>query len=115
MRESEPALPDYQADRDRHYSSGTGRNFPRQPEFYSSKEMFIENVQGGHMFNLVDALFGCAHTRCTLPITLNRSSEPQAKDATDRTGTYVVCLDCGKEFPYDWQQMRIIRPGKRVA
>ena len=24
-----------------------------------------------------------------------------------RTGTYVACLDCGKEFPYDWGEMRI--------
>jgi hypothetical protein len=32
------------------------------------------------------------------------------------TGTYVVCLDCGKEFPYDWSQMRIVSsPGERVA
>ena len=21
---------------------------------------------------------------------------------------YVVCLDCGKELPYDWQEMRVI-------
>ncbi len=24
------------------------------------------------------------------------------------TGTYVVCLDCGKEMPYDWKQMKIV-------
>lgn len=24
------------------------------------------------------------------------------------TGTYVVCLDCGKEFAYDWNQMRVL-------
>jgi len=29
-----------------------------------------------------------------------------------RTGTYVACLDCGKEFPYDWGEMRI---GKAVS
>jgi hypothetical protein len=22
-------------------------------------------------------------------------------------GTYVVCLDCGKEFAYDWAQMKV--------
>jgi hypothetical protein len=22
---------------------------------------------------------------------------------------YVVCLDCGKKFNYDWNQMRIVR------
>ncbi|MCC6856922.1 MAG: hypothetical protein IT158_00100 [Bryobacterales bacterium] len=27
-----------------------------------------------------------------------------------RTGTYVVCLDCGKEFPYDWKRLRMERP-----
>jgi hypothetical protein len=21
--------------------------------------------------------------------------------------TYVVCLECGKEFSYDWQQMKV--------
>jgi hypothetical protein len=24
-----------------------------------------------------------------------------------RQGTYVVCLDCGKEFDYDWKSMRV--------
>lgn len=24
-----------------------------------------------------------------------------------RSGTYVVCLDCGKEFAYDWNAMRV--------
>jgi len=27
-------------------------------------------------------------------------------DAT-RRGTYVTCLDCGKEFDYSWQDMRV--------
>jgi hypothetical protein len=29
--------------------------------------------------------------------------------------TYIVCLDCGKEFPYDWQKMKVVAPAKRVA
>ena len=24
------------------------------------------------------------------------------------TGTYVACLDCGREFPYDWQDMKVV-------
>jgi len=24
------------------------------------------------------------------------------------TGTYVVCLECGREFPYDWEEMKVI-------
>jgi hypothetical protein len=27
-----------------------------------------------------------------------------------RNGTYVVCLDCGKEFDYNWKDMRIGEP-----
>ena len=31
------------------------------------------------------------------------------------TGTYVVCLDCGKEFAYDWKEMKVLdaRPSRR--
>jgi hypothetical protein len=33
----------------------------------------------------------------------------QRKAAAAITGTYVVCLDCGKEFPYDWTTMKIVK------
>jgi RNA polymerase subunit RPABC4/transcription elongation factor Spt4 len=26
------------------------------------------------------------------------------------TGTYFVCLSCGKEFAYDWDNMKVIDP-----
>jgi RNA polymerase subunit RPABC4/transcription elongation factor Spt4 len=26
---------------------------------------------------------------------------------------YVVCLDCGKEFAYDWQEMKVITSPER--
>ena len=29
--------------------------------------------------------------------------------AASVTGTYVVCLDCGREFPYDWKEMKMVR------
>jgi predicted protein tyrosine phosphatase len=29
------------------------------------------------------------------------------------TGTYVVCLDCGKEFAYDWQEMKVVSGTQR--
>jgi len=28
----------------------------------------------------------------------------------NRHGTYVVCLDCGQEFRYDWKEMRVGEP-----
>jgi len=27
-----------------------------------------------------------------------------------RNATYVVCLDCGQEFNYDWKEMRVGQP-----
>ena len=55
---------------------------------------------------LLDAMFGCRHTRYSFPITVRAGScrTPQVQ----RTGTYVACLDCGKEFRYDWHEMRIV-------
>jgi hypothetical protein len=66
---------------------------------------------------LIDAVFGCRHARYSFPVTVRRATRrPQAAALT---GTYVVCLDCGKEFAYDWQQMHVItspeRHSERVA
>lgn len=33
----------------------------------------------------------------------------------ERGNTYIVCLDCGKEFPYDWQRMKVVAPAKNAA
>ena len=53
---------------------------------------------------VVDMFFGCWHKRYSFPITA-RAGQRRAEAAIP-TGTYVVCLDCGKEFPYDWRQMK---------
>jgi hypothetical protein len=59
---------------------------------------------------LVDAVFGCRHARYSFPVTVRRSARrPQAAALT---GTYVACLDCGKEFAYDWKEMRVITSPK---
>ena len=62
------------------------------------------------MTNLIDMLFGCWHKNVSFPITNKISSKPGQKrsEAASLTGTYVVCLQCGKEFPYDWEAMRIV-------
>lgn len=59
------------------------------------------------MFKLVDALFGCSHKRCTFPMTATKLDQPHSETAPP-AGTYVVCLDCGKEFPYDWERMKVV-------
>lgn len=58
----------------------------------------------GDMF---DMLFGCWHKRYSFPITTKKGSTP-LNEAARVTGTYVVCLDCGKEFPYDWSKMKVV-------
>jgi hypothetical protein len=47
--------------------------------------------------SLFNAMFGCTHQRTTFPQTPGRN----------KNATYVVCLDCGKEFAYNWNDMRV--------
>ena len=54
---------------------------------------------------MMDAVFGCRHARYSFPLTI-RANSRRATSAS-RVGTYVVCLDCGREFAYDWQEMRV--------
>jgi hypothetical protein len=63
---------------------------------------------GGHMFRSLFNLFlGCSHKKTTFPFTpLRRDAAPNAT----RNGTYVVCLDCGKELAYNWKEMRLVQP-----
>ena len=54
----------------------------------------------------LDTIFGCRHSNYSFPITIRPRS--RRNSAASLTGTYVACLDCGKEFPYDWQEMKVI-------
>ena len=60
---------------------------------------------------LMDAFFGCRHARYSFPITVRAGS--RRNPTAQRTGTYVACLDCGKEFRYDWQEMKIMESQTR--
>jgi hypothetical protein len=55
---------------------------------------------------LLSKVFGCWHSHYSFPITVKGGA--RRRGAAARTGTYVVCLDCGHEFPYDWQEMKVI-------
>jgi len=57
--------------------------------------------------SLFDFVFGCSHKRCSFPMTTRGAK--RRSPAAQLTGTYVVCLDCGKEFPYDWKAMKVVR------
>jgi hypothetical protein len=52
--------------------------------------------------SIFNVFFGCAHHRTTFPLTPGR--------ANGTARTYVVCLDCGKEFAYNWANMQIGEP-----
>jgi hypothetical protein len=65
--------------------------------------------------SLFDLVFGCSHKHCSFPITVR--GKLRRSEAASVTGTYVVCLDCGKEFAYDWNEMRLVssKPETRTA
>lgn len=48
---------------------------------------------------IIDTLFGCTHRNYTFPLK-------------DKKMDYVVCLDCGSEFEYDWAKMQ---RGKKIS
>ncbi len=50
---------------------------------------------------LLNLVFRCSHRRLTRPVT------PVSKAGVPHGETYVVCLDCGKQFAYDLNEMRI--------
>jgi len=58
---------------------------------------------------VLNSLFGCSHRKTSFPLTPSRRSSMPASNFSGqkRKGTYVVCLDCGKEFDYDWKRMRV--------
>lgn len=55
---------------------------------------------------------GCAHERTTFPLTPS-SRKVTSGRITAIAGAYVACLDCGKEFAYDWARMRVGEPVRR--
>ncbi len=55
---------------------------------------------------IFDVLFGCSHKHYSFPITAKPGV--RRSEAASVTGTYVVCLDCGKEFAYDWSRMKVV-------
>lgn len=54
---------------------------------------------------VLNLVFRCAHRHLTRPFT------PLSEQGLPHGETYVVCLDCAKQFAYDLKEMRI---GKAV-
>jgi hypothetical protein len=50
--------------------------------------------------------FRCHHRHLSWPRREKRINKP--------TDSYVICLDCGREFGYDWNQMHIVKEMRRI-
>ncbi len=62
---------------------------------------------------LFDIFFGCRHRHYTFPMTTKAVHDYFGTRLPSRT--YVVCLDCTKQFPYDWEQMKVIWTPENAA
>lgn len=66
--------------------------------YFQEKEVRILWFSGGAMIQRILALFlGCIHTTLSRPF--GRYTH----------GLYVVCLDCGRKFKYNWEKMEVER------
>jgi hypothetical protein len=54
--------------------------------------------------SVLNLLFRCSHRRLTRPMA------PVSKAGKPHSQAYVVCLDCGKQFEYDVNTMRMGKP-----
>ncbi len=50
---------------------------------------------------VLNLLFRCSHRRLTRPVAaVTKAGQPHSQ-------SYIVCLDCGKQFEYDLNEMKI--------
>ena len=55
------------------------------------------------------SLFSCSHKKTSLPITRPRKDREKNRVAN----IYVVCLKCGKELPYSFQDYKVIEDRRK--
>ena len=68
----------------------------------------VANTVRVRLGGLADWLYGCSHRRTTFPITLRAGVSVDGQQSA-QAETYVVCLECGRHFGYDWTTMRMTR------
>jgi hypothetical protein len=57
---------------------------------------------------------GCRHNRLTVPFSVEAARQSQTyrgsgEELPTDCSHYVVCLDCGRRFGYDWSEMKVIK------
>lgn len=55
--------------------------------------------------------FDCSHKNTSFPITLPKN----ARQLAIPSRTYIVCLECGRELPYSWDKMRVMKRREQAA
>jgi hypothetical protein len=70
------------------------------------------NTMRVRLMGLASWLFVCEHGRTTFPMTLRADVGVHGEQST-QSDTYIVCLDCGRHFAYDWTTMHATK--RRVA
>lgn len=65
------------------------------------------------MFKKLLQLIGinCRHTKLSHPFAaaaIARNKSDDWDSVTASSGHYVVCLECGQKFEYDWSNMRVV-------
>lgn len=57
----------------------------------------------------------CRHHKLSKPFAAAAPDSYSASQPWQAVGAgashYVVCLDCGRKFSYDWQNMRVVKRG----
>jgi predicted transcriptional regulator len=57
--------------------------------------------------------FFCRHRHISQPFSAAAETSDTSTDwnpvRSVNSGHYIVCLDCGKHFSYDWAKMRIVK------
>ncbi len=61
--------------------------------------------------------WGCSHRRLSFPMVTHEAAPPAPPPGlaiTRQPLAHVTCLDCGREFWYDWVRMRRLAPRGRT-
>jgi hypothetical protein len=64
--------------------------------------------------------FGCRHSHLSVPFSMDVARQNQvhldwSEELPADSTHYVVCLECGKRFAYDWSAMKVIKTKLKAA
>jgi len=65
-------------------------------------------------------LFGCRHAHLSVPFSMETARQNQAhldwaEELPSGCSHYVVCLECGRRFGYDWSEMKVVKTKMKAA